>query len=232
MKTYCCSDLHGQYGLWAQIKEFLGPDDKLFMLGDAADRGEYGWEIIKEALKDPRVVYIRGNHDEMLLDAWKNEWIGDDLYLWMMNGGQPTFDAILADPAADLYLKHLSRSRVYECYENSSAQAIHLSHAGFTMMEGDVIPTREDLLWDRDHIEDSCCWWPLTNPNDYIVHGHTPIMNRRYKLQEGEINESYTVLKYCHGYKIAIDAGSIVSHKCALLDLDTFEEIIFEDKVD
>ena len=37
MATYAFTDLHGQYELWRQIKEFCQPDDKLYFLGDASD---------------------------------------------------------------------------------------------------------------------------------------------------------------------------------------------------
>ena len=73
-KTFAVADLHGQYNLWHQIIESLDETDILYVLGDCGDRGPDGWKIIKEALADPRVVYIRGNHDQMLLDSWKTEW--------------------------------------------------------------------------------------------------------------------------------------------------------------
>ena len=42
MATYACSDLHGNWELWAEIKKFLKPDDTLYYLGDATDRGPDG----------------------------------------------------------------------------------------------------------------------------------------------------------------------------------------------
>ena len=32
MATYACSDLHGNWELWAEIKKFLKPDDTLYYL--------------------------------------------------------------------------------------------------------------------------------------------------------------------------------------------------------
>ena len=233
-KTFCISDIHGMYNLWRQVIDSLDETDTLYMLGDAADRGPDGWKIIKEALTDKRVIYIRGNHDQMLLDAWRYDWASDDYYMWMYNGGYETFDALIQDEKYETYLIQLARTKLYHCYENKNGQKIHLSHAGFTLMENDEIPNSEDLLWDRDHIDDHCDWWSEENPNDYVVHGHTPTRSSTFKNllygapEEYKLNESATVIRYAHGHKIGIDAGAFSTNKCALLDLDTLQDLTIE----
>lgn len=231
-RVFAVSDLHGNYELWKKIKEFLDQDDKLYILGDCGDRCAEGWKIIKEALTDPRVIYIRGNHDQMLLDSWRNEWCSDDLYLWMYNGGQPTYDAIVSDSDYALYLPQLARTKFYECYKNKNGQKIHLSHAGFTLHENDEIPETRDLVWDRKHIEEHCDWWPKTNPNDYVVHGHTSVISSLWKtinIEEGRYSKTnnLTIIKYAYGQKINIDMGSVFTNKAVLLDLDTLSPIYF-----
>ena len=66
--VYACSDIHGSLSIWNKIKEILKPNDALYFLGDACDRGFDGWQIIKEMLDDLRVIYIRGNHEQLPLD--------------------------------------------------------------------------------------------------------------------------------------------------------------------
>jgi calcineurin-like phosphoesterase family protein len=57
MATYVFSDLHGRKDLWLKAnKEVLGPNDTIYFLGDAADRGPDGWEMIKTLLDDERVI--------------------------------------------------------------------------------------------------------------------------------------------------------------------------------
>ena len=68
MKTVCFADLHGNYNLWTAIKNYYGPKDTLIFLGDACDRGPDGIKIMKEMFKDSRVIYILGNHEQMLLE--------------------------------------------------------------------------------------------------------------------------------------------------------------------
>ena len=41
-RVFALSDLHGQRGLWQQVKQFLNQDDKLYFLGDAIARGPRG----------------------------------------------------------------------------------------------------------------------------------------------------------------------------------------------
>lgn len=231
-KVYAVADLHGMYNLWRQIIDSLDETDTLYILGDCGDRGHDGWKIIKEALADPRVVYIRGNHDQMLLDCWKSEW--HDNYLWFMNGGYETFDAILQDEKHEIYLMQLARTKLYHCYENKNGKKIHLSHAGFSLHEDNEIPYDEDLLWDREHIDDHCDWWPKENPNDYVVHGHTGCVSSIFKRNSCafggiEFNKSRTMCKYAHGYKICIDGRCFLTQTIARLDLDTLEEKVFYD---
>ena len=231
-KTYAISDLHGNKLLWDAGRAHLDKTDVLYVLGDCADRGPHGWQIIKGALVDPRVRYIRGNHDQFILDAWRSEWTNN--YLWYSNGGYETFNDLMMDVNYEKYLIQLARTKLYHCYENKEGQRIHLSHAGFTLMENDEIPNKVDLLWDREHCWDACDWWPESNPKDYVVHGHTPVVSSTFKnLVYGapdlyKINDSNTVCRYAHGYKICIDGRSFLTNQCALLDLDTLQETVIK----
>ena len=228
IRTFAVADIHGQYNLWRQVIESLDETDTLYILGDCGDRGPDGWKIIKEALKDPRVVYIRGNHDQMLLDSWKEEWSGYDYYLWMSNGGYSTFETLVQDTNHEIFLKELARTKLYHCYENKDEKKIHLSHAGFTLMKNDEIPNSEDLLWDRYHIEDKCEWWSKTNPNDYVVHGHSFCASHScFGLISIKLNKTKTVGRYCNGHKICIDGRCFSRNQIAMLDLDSLEERIF-----
>jgi hypothetical protein len=95
-------------------------------------------------------------------------------------------------------------------------------------MENDEIPNSEDLLWDRDHIEDKCKWWSKINPNDYVVHGHTFCASRScFSRISVDLNKSHTVGRYCKGHKICIDGRCFSRNQIAMLDLDTLEEKVF-----
>ena len=70
MSTWAFSDIHGNRKLFDAIKNFIKEDDTIYFLGDACDRGPDGWEIIKEILADERFIYLKGNHEDMLVKAF------------------------------------------------------------------------------------------------------------------------------------------------------------------
>ena len=60
MNVYACSDLHGMYDLYQQIKDFIKPEDIVYCLGDCGDRGPDGWQIITEIINNPQWIYLYG----------------------------------------------------------------------------------------------------------------------------------------------------------------------------
>lgn len=212
MSVYALSDLHGNYLLWQKVKEFLKPSDVLCFLGDAADRGENGWQIIKELLDDERVEYVRGNHEQMLIDAFKK----GKTNLLFYNGGASTYWDMMDDPEKKKYIDKLRRTNLSIEIYNSFNELIFLSHAGYHL------PKDSKLLWDREHIREE-----TTLFNGYIIHGHTPCVNlEKYGAKDLIMNNTQTVGRYCGGRKICIDGASVFTNRCALLDLETLQEVV------
>ena len=69
MATYVISDLHGQYGLFKKLLEKVGFSgaDKLYMLGDAIDRGPDGIKILRHVMRARNMHFLLGNHETMML---------------------------------------------------------------------------------------------------------------------------------------------------------------------
>ena len=133
-KVYACSDLHGMYKLWKQIENYLQEDDRLIFLGDAADRGTDGIQIMVELLADPRVTYLKGNHEDMMVKVCLEylEGINYNVPLWMQNGGNQTLEDFLKFPEQyqRFLLSKLASLQEVSIYKNAQGQIIHLSHAG------------------------------------------------------------------------------------------------------
>ena len=68
---YAASDLHGDLIAFNKLKEYIEKDVDyhLIYLGDAADRGESGYKIIKWLLENDRAIYIKGNHEQIFILA-------------------------------------------------------------------------------------------------------------------------------------------------------------------
>lgn len=214
MATYACSDLHGNYNVWSKIKAQLKPEDTLYFLGDAADRGNDGWKIIKEVCDMDNVIYIRGNHDQMLLDRYINP--EENYYIHECNGGGKTWWDFMADDYTTrmTYIHKFSKkAQLYAIYTRQfDGKKVFMSHSGSTN-----INDPEALLWDRDHYKLKN--WD--NKYDFVIHGHTPIEYLIYnELTGAAYTEPYW---YDHMRKCDLDACTAATHIALLLDLDDFD---------
>ena len=243
MSTYAASDWHGNYWVWEKVKTILSPNDKLYFLGDAADRGHDGWKLIKELLADPRVIYLKGNHEDLLVNGLreypKEDILSYDGLLWFHNGGEPTYRAFCEDNNIEEKLgivKQLKELPFCANYINNKGTSIFLCHAG---CDGDDIDFLDEYraIWDRSHFIVADTWYG--NDNTIIIHGHTPIMlmlNEQKFAKECCSKEiempDYTdgAYWYAKGHKVCIDMGTPWENKALLLNLDTFAEIIFINK--
>lgn len=230
MTHWVCSDMHGYYSFYEQIKKNIDPEDKVICLGDCGDRGPQSWKLIKAVLNDPQFIYLKGNHEDMLAKALK-EYLEDDrdfpysyyVRLCWSNGGLFTFEDASQESDIRGAIKVLENLPLEYHYTNPEGKRFCLCHAGFTAgttWKTDKLRT-QDLIWDREHSFDN---WFDTTEFDVVIHGHTPIPFDF--VDEDEFDGSpYT---YCDGHKINIDAGSYYSKKGILFNLDTYESICFE----
>lgn len=237
MSVYACADLHGRLDLFKQIQAFLNKDDTLYVLGDVIDRGSDGWELFKEVMKDSRCKLLKGNHEDMCFKAMNDAKYGnyqDNISIWFINGGDITFDQILADENGfDIY--PLMKDLILETeYLNKDGMRIILNHSGF-YDENKTFPWGNELLWDRTRYKRDFAKGWLGPENVIVVHGHTPIPLLVKELQD--VAEFYQkeppvyedgAFWYADNHKVCLDMGSVWSNKTVVLDLDTFDEHIFE----
>lgn len=68
------TDIHGMYDLYRAIMDYCieqDPECVIIFGGDACDRGKDGYKIMKELLVNPRVIYLKGNHEDIFVKAAK-----------------------------------------------------------------------------------------------------------------------------------------------------------------
>lgn len=73
-RDYVVADPHGAFSTLYGALEAVGfdPDcDRLFIVGDLIDRGPDSW-MCAELLEQPWVFAVRGNHEDMLIELYKN----------------------------------------------------------------------------------------------------------------------------------------------------------------
>lgn len=218
MSVYAATDWHGCGWVWDKVKAFLKPDDTLYFLGDAIDRGHDGFRIMKELYEDPRVIYLKGNHEDMLVATYLNQhqYYDHPFQTWMYNGGRPTFEAVPFDDRKD-WACAISELPTRVIYVNREGITIDMTHSG-------ADDTDYNRLWSREHFFDK----PIEDR--IIVHGHTPIPYLAEDLSFFNPNipeELPSNFWYCNGTKCDIDCGTVMTGKCVLLNLDTFEATTF-----
>lgn len=156
------------------LLEKLAPyrDRQFVFIGDYIDRGPDSRKVVDRLLelgKEIDCIFLRGNHEQMLLDAVNN----DKQSLWIMNGGQTTLDSyqISAD-SADFPADH------WEFYENTrmyyNTEDYFFVHAGLSpakTIQQSLEDEREvkEFLWERSHLNAMQTPWEKT-----VVFGHTP----------------------------------------------------------
>lgn len=231
--VYAASDWHASPLAWEQVKKFLQPDDTLYYLGDATDRGsgidrDGGWYIMKSMLRDPQVIYLKGNHDQMLAEAilYPNDY--RTYSLCCQNGGGDTLLAAAGDSAAQEVAKKLLSLPLYATYKRPNGKLIYMSHSGST-----DIYNEHSLLWDRDEYLDRF----KPEGYDYVIFGHTnpehiirDIISINNFLSPGKkrvVPSWEEGAFWVNEYRCCLDNCTIKTKQITLLDLDNFEEYIW-----
>lgn len=176
-KFIAIGDIHGCLKSMQAILDKLEPyyDRTFVFVGDYIDRGPASKQVV-DYLIDFRqkvdCIFLRGNHEQMLLDAFKR----NKQNLWMMNGGQATLQSYKKDgDTVTLPNEHdefYEGTRMY--YDTDKYFFVHAGISpGKSIAESleDEEEVRE-FLWERSHLNAFDTPWEKT-----VVFGHTPRSN-------------------------------------------------------
>ena len=91
---YILSDIHGNKEAFDTILSMidLQPEDHLYIIGDVIDRGVHGIELLQQIRKMQNCTLLLGNHEYMMVNAFRHP---DNLhlkYIWRNNGYMHTYD--------------------------------------------------------------------------------------------------------------------------------------------
>jgi serine/threonine protein phosphatase 1 len=220
-RIYCIGDIHGRYDLLKQLHEKIllhaenySGHKELIYLGDYIDRGEHSNRVIECLLGEPMpgfdIVYLRGNHEQTMLDFLDDPEIGRS---WFNFGGLQTLvsygvrykklptgkkdlQALRDDLQARVPYSHvifLENTR----YAHSSG-SYYFVHAGIKPHLALEHQQPVDQLWIRDEFIEH------TRPYEkIIVHGHT-------------VSDEVEFM----GNRIGLDTGAYLSGKLSCLVLE------------
>ena len=192
--VYAIGDIHGRFDLLTDLLQLVSTDrtanpqnsDALIVfLGDYVDRGPDSKRVINfvatGSIPGFRVVYLKGNHEEAMLDFLDDRSDGSD---WLTYGGLETLysygvqlKGIPSNANAVIELREAVRRAV------PSEHIAFLRMCALTHVEGDYLFVHagvrpgipldrqdpSDLLWIRDDFLAS----RRKFENKVVVHGHT-----------------------------------------------------------
>jgi len=164
-------DIHGCYGLLQRLMDNVKPTkkDQLVFLGDYIDRGEQSRQVVEYLLalqkEFPATVFLRGNHEQMLLDFLA----GEDKLMFLLNGGNATLESYQPPdkPKPVIPPEHLT---FFNNLQSSFSFGDFLFvHAGLRPEVPIEKQEEYDMLWIRGEFINSDYDWGKT-----VVFGHSP----------------------------------------------------------
>lgn len=225
-KTFVIGDIHGGLVALKQVltKSQVEKSDRLIFLGDYVDGWGQSPEVIDfliELNSKHNCIFIRGNHDELLL-----QWLlGNDkdfnIDMWFKHGGKATYDAYInvSPEKRKVHIEFLSNLKNYYL-DNENRLFVH---AGFTNMNGVAFEYFPKLLyWDRtlwetalalnEDLSKTSLFYPkrLLLYNEIYI-GHTPVT---------KIEQTIPVNKACIWN---IDTGAAFFGPLTIMDIETKE---------
>ncbi len=163
-------DIHGCLDHLQRLLDRVEPqaDDQVVFLGDYIDRGPDGKGVIDSLLefgrRFPQTVFLKGNHEAMLLDFLA----GRNQMLYLYNGGGTTLESYQQGVGVRIPKAHLD---FLETLRTSfETEDFIFVHAGLRPGRSLAEQEERDLLWIRDEFIDSDYDWGRT-----VVFGHTPL---------------------------------------------------------
>lgn len=187
-------------------------------LGDYTDRGPKSKEVVDFLLNFSEkydCIFIRGNHDLMLLDAVQK----DDWKLWIANGGELTISnyGMNSDKLniPDEHLAFFQSTQIF--YETEHYVFVHGGlHPDLTIRENlDHEKYYDDFLWTRNHINAGWNNWDKT-----VVFGHTPVHSPIHKNNMIGIDTGCVYVKRGYGNLTAVALPEEEFHQQKCLDIN------------
>ncbi len=184
-------DIHGCLSELEALLKKIPQDDQLIFLGDYIDRGPDSKGCIERLmLEKQRSVFLRGNHEQMLLDYFHDQ-DNPDTALWLhrVNGGPQTLQSYGLEPDCiygDLPASHRAFIEALPLYhEGSDFIAVHAG-VNTEIARLDQQSPRDLMYIRMKWISNEASW-----PGKHVIFGHTPArylygLERQHEIIKGQ----------------------------------------------
>jgi len=171
-RIFAIGDIHGCYNAFRTMVEQniqIKKSDTLILLGDYIDRGTHSKEVVDYIINLQKegfdIVPLKGNHEEMLLDAFENI---EFLSKWIQNGGDKTLNSFGISTLNNINPGYIDFLNGLNCY--CAIEDYLFVHAGFNDEAVNPFSDKYFMLWE--------CKKEFKNQslkNKTVIHGHCPI---------------------------------------------------------
>jgi len=184
-KLYAVGDIHGCFDELKELMKlvFFDIDNdqaKIIFLGDYVDRGpdsakvvDYLDDLREHGAKGVEFIFLKGNHEDMLIQGVLNKSNRDQAEMFYYNGGTATLESY-----KDNNLIFEDHREFYESLERYHRHGqfffVHAGLAPLPTIEEAVKETfwgDDPLLWDRLYVN----YNGEFPENVFVIHGHTPV---------------------------------------------------------
>lgn len=223
--TYVISDIHGQAKLFNKLlkKINFNEKDKLYILGDAVDRGPDGIKILLKIMRTPNMYMLLGNHELMMyntITAKNKPDMWEYSAIWFQNGGQITLKSFLkySENTQKRILKYIKKLPSEFRIEINNKEFI-LCHAIPDPSSFKINPFENSIEGLRYDSEKEMAAWERyirlddkNFDNKIIIHGHTPtkLHDKEGKMTAAFFSKKGTLLSNAADekvFEINIDSG-------------------------
>lgn len=223
-KTFVIGDIHGGLRALHQVLERsqATKNDTLIFLGDYVD----GWSESPQVLdflialgKKQNCIFIRGNHDELLLNYLKTNDYNQE---WFKHGGQSTIDEY-EKVSDETRLEHIDflENQLKDYYLDEQNRLF--IHAGFTNVNGIAYEYFPRLFyWDRTLWETALSLNPALSKDNFFYPKRFTLYNEIYigHTPTTRINQTIPINKACVWN---IDTGAAFYGPLTIFDVDSKE---------
>lgn len=224
MRTLVIGDIHGGLHALRQIidRANVTKSDTLIFLGDYVDGWSQSPQVIDfliELGSTQNCIFIRGNHDELVLDWLTNNNKNIDEGMWYKHGGEATVLAY-ENVSNETKNRHIEFLQSLQNYYLDEYKRLFV-HAGFTNMNGVSYEFFPKLFyWDRTLWETALALDKTMKTDDIyfpkrfthykeIYIGHTPVtrIGKTIPVQKANVWN--------------IDTGAAFKGPLTIMDVDT-----------
>ena len=206
------SDIHGELELFEELlqkAEYDAGEDQLILLGDYEDRGPDSKGVLERVieLKKRGAIVLRGNHDQMMLDA-ANDKPGAK-QMWARNGALSTLQSYdpsikgMTLPTAAVFWEHVDFIKEMDYYHETDD--FIFVHAGVQPDTPVGLTDPAILMWIREEFYEAYAG------EKTVVFGHT----QTFFLRGTSNNDVY----FGDNRIIGIDGGAVYGGQLNCLEL-------------